>query len=29
LINPSLNTAGAGEHKNNAMHVMADLMWKF
>jgi hypothetical protein len=28
LINPGLN-ASAGEPKNSAMHVMADLMWKF
>ena len=29
LINPALNTAGAGESNNSALHVMADLMWKF
>jgi hypothetical protein len=32
LISPNLNTIGtppAGEPKNSAMHVMADLMWKF
>ncbi|MDD5141475.1 MAG: putative porin [Verrucomicrobiales bacterium] len=29
LITPGLNTAGLGEPKNSAMHVMADLMWKF
>jgi hypothetical protein len=32
LINPKQNnptTPGAGEPNSNAMHVMADLMWKF
>ncbi len=29
LINGGLNTGGAGESKNDALHVMADLMWKF
>ncbi len=28
LISPSLNAA-AGEPNNSAMHIMADLMWKF
>jgi hypothetical protein len=28
LITPSLNSPG-GEPKNSALHVMADLMWKF
>ena len=29
LIHPNQNVGVAGEPKNNAMHVMADLMWKF
>ncbi len=29
LINPNQNIGAAGEPKSNAMHVMADLMWKF
>jgi len=29
LIKPSQNIGAAGEPKNNAMHIMADLMWKF
>jgi hypothetical protein len=32
LIKPNLNTTATippGEPKNNALHVMADLMWKF
>jgi hypothetical protein len=29
MIKPGLNTGGAGEPRNDAMHVMADLMWKF
>jgi hypothetical protein len=29
LINPNLNTGGLGEPKNNSLHVMADLLWKF
>jgi len=29
LINPNQNIGTTGEPKNNAMHVMADLMWKF
>lgn len=29
LITPNLNTAGLGEPNNSAMHLMADLMWKF
>jgi Putative porin len=29
LINPNQNIGTAGEPKNNAMHIMADLMWKF
>jgi hypothetical protein len=29
LITPGLNTAGAGEPNNSAMHLMADIMWKF
>ncbi len=29
LITPGLNSAGKGEPNNAAMHVMADLMWKF
>jgi hypothetical protein len=28
LINPGLN-ASAGEPKSGAVHMMADLMWKF
>ena len=29
LIDANLNTGGLGEPKNNALHVMADLMLKF
>jgi hypothetical protein len=29
LIKPGLNTAGLGEPKNDSLHVMADLLWKF
>jgi len=29
LIHPNQNIGAAGEPKNNAMHIMADLMWKF
>ncbi len=29
LISPGLNTAGAGEPNNSAMHIMADMTWKF
>jgi hypothetical protein len=29
LIKPGLNTDGAGESRNDAVHLMADLMWKF
>ena len=29
LIKPEQNIVGLGEPKNNAMHLMADLMWKF
>jgi len=29
LISPNLNIGATGEPQNNAMHVMADLMWKF
>jgi hypothetical protein len=29
MIRPNLNTGGLGEPKNNSLHVMADLMWKF
>ena len=29
LINPNQNIGAAGEPKNGAIHVMADLMWKF
>jgi hypothetical protein len=29
LINPKQNIGKVGEPKNNALHVMADLMWKF
>jgi len=29
LIKPNLNSAPNGEPKNDALHVMADLMWKF
>jgi hypothetical protein len=29
LINPNQNIGATGEPKNNAMHFMADLMWKF
>ncbi|HTY89313.1 MAG TPA: putative porin [Candidatus Acidoferrum sp.] len=29
LINPNQNVGSVGQPKNNALHVMADLMWKF
>jgi hypothetical protein len=29
LINPNQNIGAAGEPKSNALHLMADLMWKF
>jgi hypothetical protein len=29
LIKPKQNIGATGEPKNNAMHFMADLMWKF
>ena len=29
LIHPNQNIGVTGEPKNNAMHIMADLMWKF
>ncbi|MFZ0828124.1 MAG: putative porin [Verrucomicrobiia bacterium] len=29
LINPGLNAQATGEPNNSAMHLMADLMWKF
>jgi hypothetical protein len=29
LIKPSLNSGVLGEPRNDAIHVMADVMWKF
>ena len=29
LINPNQNIGATGEPNSNALHVMADLMWKF
>jgi hypothetical protein len=29
LVKPGLNTGGAGEPKNDIIHIMADVMWKF
>jgi hypothetical protein len=29
LIKPNQNIGATGEPKNNALHFMADLMWKF
>jgi len=29
LIEPNQNIGAPGEPKNNALHFMADLMWKF
>jgi hypothetical protein len=29
LISPNLNASPGGEPKNSALHMTADLMWKF